>query len=61
MEKIKGFVGMMVGGVIGSEVAKSIGNSGLGAGFKEATQTLVSAGTLGFVAGKSLDMFRWKK
>lgn len=56
---IKGFVGMLVGTTLGGEAMKAAGT--LGGGFKEATQTLVGAGTLGYVAGKTQEMFKWKK
>lgn len=59
MDRIKGFIGLLVGATLGGEAIRQVGNigSGMSSGMKSATQSMIGIGILG-TGGKKL--LRWK-
>ena len=59
LDRIKGFVGLTVGAVLGGQAIQAIGNigSGMSSGMRGATQSMVGVGLLGHAASlsKSID------
>ena len=62
MKPIKGFIGMTVGTILGGEAMSAVGRigSGMSAGMKGATQSLIGVGVLGHAAGTTKKIFRLK-
>lgn len=58
---IKGFMGTMLGVVLGGEAIRQVGNigSGMSDGMKGATQSMIGVGVLGNTIGNMKGMFKW--
>jgi len=58
---IKKMIGLMVGTTLGSHAIQQIGNigSGMSAGMKGATQSLIGIGLVGKAASLSKKVFKW--
>ena len=61
LEHIKGMIGITVGASLVPTVIHGIGNigSGMSAGMKGATQSLVGVGMVGHAASLSKGLFKW--
>lgn len=61
-EQIKGFFGITMGVILGSEAIRQIGSAGLwlGEGIKSSSQSLVGIGVLGNTIRNTKDMFKLK-
>jgi len=58
LDRVKGFMGLTVGAILGGEAIKAVGNvgSGMSSGMKSATQSMIGVGILG-TGGK---IWKWK-
>jgi len=58
---IKGMLGLMVGTVLGSHAIQQVGaiGSGMSAGMRGATQSLIGVGLVGHAASLSKKVFKW--
>lgn len=58
-DKIKGFIGVTVGAIMGGETMQQVGGAMTG-GIGSATQSMVGIGVLGHAASLSKKLFKWK-